>query len=87
MITEIQELFLQELRENLGVVSKALTKVNITREEYNNWLRNQEFKKKVDEVNELSIDYVENKLLTQIQKGDLQAIQFYLKTKGKKRGY
>lgn len=87
MITEIQELFIQELRENLGVVSKALTKVNITREEYNNWLRNQEFKKKVDEVNELSIDYVENKLLTQIQKGDLQAIQFYLKTKGKKRGY
>lgn len=87
MITEIQELFLQELRENLGVVSKALTKVNITREEYTNWLRNQEFKKRVDEVNELSIDYVENKLLTQIQKGDLQAIQFYLKTKGKKRGY
>jgi len=87
MITELQEVFLQELRENLGVVSKALSKVNVNREEYNGWLTNKEFKQRVDEVNELSIDYVENKLLAQIQKGDLGAIQFYLKTKGKKRGY
>jgi len=87
MITETQEAFLQELSENLGVVSKALSKLKLTREEYNNWLKNQEFKRRVEEVNELSIDYVENKLLTQIQKGDLSAIQFYLKTKGKKRGY
>ncbi len=87
MITELQEVFLQELRENLGVVSKALSKVNVNREEYNGWLTNKEFKQMVDEVNELSIDYVENKLLAQIQKGDMSAIQFYLKTKGKKRGY
>lgn len=87
MITELQEVFLQELRENLGVVSKALSKVNVNREEYNGWLNNKEFKQRVDEVNELSIDFVENKLLAQIQKGDLGAIQFYLKTKGKKRGY
>jgi hypothetical protein len=87
MITELQQLFLQELRESLGVVSKALSKTNVTRDEYNSWLVNKEFKQEVDNVNELSIDYVENKLLGQIQKGDLAAIQFYLKTKGKKRGY
>lgn len=87
MLTDIQELFLQELGENLGVVSKTLTKVKVTRGEYNQWLNNKEFKARVDEVSELSLDYVENKLLTQIQKGDMNAIQFYLKTKGKKRGY
>ena len=87
MLTDIQELFLQELGENLGVVSKTLTKVKVTRGEYNQWLNNKEFKTRVDEVGELSVDYVENKLLTQIQKGDMNAIQFYLKTKGKKRGY
>jgi hypothetical protein len=87
MLTDIQELFLQELAENLGVVSKTLTKVKVTRADYNQWLNNKEFKTRVDEVGELSVDYVENKLLTQIQKGDMNAIQFYLKTKGKKRGY
>jgi hypothetical protein len=87
MITELQEVFLQELSESLGVVSKALKKVNVTREEYTGWLKNQEFKQRVEDINELSMDYVENKLLAQIQKGDLNAIQFYLKTKGKKRGY
>lgn len=86
-MTEVQEVFLQELANNLGVVSKTLNKVGVTRSEYNKWLTNNEFKNRLQEVNELSVDYVENKLLLQIEKGDLNAIQFYLKTKGKKRGY
>jgi len=38
-------------------------------------------------VEDKSIDYVENKLIQEINKGNLSAIQFYLKTKGKNRGY
>lgn len=85
--SEKQELFLDTLEKSLGVVSLALQKTEIPREEYDNWLKNLSFKKRVDSINELSLDFVENKLLKKIKDDDLNAIQFYLKTKGKKRGY
>lgn len=85
--SEKQELFLDTLEKSLGVVSLALQKTEIPREEYDNWLKNIAFKKRVESINELSLDFVENKLLKKIKDDDLNAIQFYLKTKGKKRGY
>ena len=84
---EKQLLFLDFLEKSLGVVSLALQKSEITREEYDGWLTNVSFKQKVNDINELSVDFVENKLLKRIREDDLNAIQFYLKTKGKKRGY
>lgn len=87
MLNDEQEEFLAILTKTLGVVSQACDKMGITREEYDSWLTNLEFKKRVNQVNETSIDFVENKLLQKINQNDLNAIQFYLKTKGKKRGY
>jgi hypothetical protein len=84
---EKQLLFLDFLEKSLGVVSLALQKSEITREEYEGWLTNVAFKQRVNDINELSVDFVENKLLKRIREDDLNAIQFYLKTKGKKRGY
>ena len=86
-LTDNQELFLSVLEKSLGIVSIALQKTDISREEFVVWQDNLEFKRRLDLVSDTSIDYVENKLLTLINKGDLSAIQFYLKTKGKKRGY
>ena len=87
MLTEQQEEFLSVLEKTLGVVSLALQRQDIKREQYILWLKNNAFKQRVEEINELSVDFVENKLLKKIQEDDLSAIQFYLKTKGKKRGY
>lgn len=86
-LSDNQELFLSVLEKSLGIVSIALQKTDISREEFVIWQDNLEFKRRLDLINDTSIDYVENKLLTLINKNDLSAIQFYLKTKGKKRGY
>jgi hypothetical protein len=86
-MTEKQEIFLEVLTKSMGIVSLALEKGDIERTEYEVWLRNNDFKKRVEEINETSLDFVENKLLKKIKDDDLGAIQFYLKTKGKNRGY
>jgi len=86
-MNEKQEQFIKELSSSLGIVSVALQKSDITRTELDSWKNNMEFQEEVKKVNEMCLDFVENKLIQQINSGELPAIQFYLKTKGKKRGY
>ena len=40
-----------------------------------------------EDIQETTVDMAESKLLTSINEGNVAAIIFYLKTKGKKRGY
>lgn len=86
-MTGQQEVFLEVLTKSMGIVSLALQTTQIDRTEFDNWLKNQDFKKRIEDINETSLDFVENKLLKKIKDDDLSAIQFYLKTKGKDRGY
>jgi len=86
-ITEEQKEFLEVLQTQLGNVTISLNKTGISRDKYNGWLNNTTFKKAVKNIEESSIDLVEQKLLVKINEGDLNAIQFFLRTKGKKRGY
>lgn len=80
--------FLNSLKLANGIISMAADSVGITRKTYYNWLeKDPKFKENVDEVMESVIDKVEGKLLTRINDDDTTAIIFYLKTKGKKRGY
>lgn len=80
--------FIEALREGRGIITYACQKIGISRKTYYDWYQNDiEFKMLADEVNDTTIDVVESKLLSAINEGNLTAIIFYLKTKGKKRGY
>ena len=81
-------LLLEELRDSLGLVSSACDKVGVGRTTFYEWLKNDpEFARQVDEIEERALDFVESKMFQAIQNGDVRLIQFYLSTKGRKRGY
>ena len=80
--------FIEALRDGRGIVTYACQKTGISRQTYYNWCQSDsEFKQLAEEVNDTTIDLVESKLLNAINEDNLTAIIFYLKTKGKKRGY
>lgn len=82
-----QEL-LEALRESLGIVTMACENVGVGRSTFYEWLRDDpEFKAEVDDINNRALDFVESKLFGNIENGDVASIIFYLKTKGKARGY
>jgi len=83
-----KEIFLKALDDSHGIISTACESSNIGRQTYYYWINSDEkFKKKVDDILETQIDFVENKLINQIDNNDTTAIIFYLKTKAKNRGY
>lgn len=80
--------FLSALKASKGIIQTACDACGITRAMFYRWRDGDSgFKAKYDEVNEGQIDKVESKLLSKIDDGDTTAIIFYLKTKGKSRGY
>ena len=85
---EKKDLFLKKLENSLGIISIACKHVGISRETYYNEIaRDTEFAKQCEGVKDLTLDFVESKLLNLIKEGDTAATIFYLKTKGKHRGY
>ena len=73
-LSQEQELFLSILEKSLGIVSIALQKADVSRDEYVFWQDNIEFKRRLDLISDTSVDYVENKLLALINKNDLSAL-------------
>ena len=79
---------LEALEKSLGIVSTAARAINIARNTHYEWMKNDEaYKEAVDMINEGVIDFAESKLHNLIENGDTAATIFYMKTKGKKRGY
>ncbi len=69
-------------------VSAACTALNINRTTFYRWQNDdEELKQMLEDADESVIDLTESKLLEEIMGGNITAIIFYLKTKGKKRGY
>ena len=86
-ILQKREKFLKSLESNLGNISKACKAINISRQTYYQWAEDEDFKLEADNVKEGLLDLAENKLLENINNNENVAIIFYLKTKGKSRGY
>lgn len=79
---------IEALEKSLGVVTTACKVVGIGRTQFYNWLKDdEEFAKEVDDIQNIALDYAESQLHKQIGDGSTAATIFYLKTKGKKRGY
>ena len=79
---------IEALTASLGVVTDACRNVEISRQTHYRWLQeDEEYKKAVEEISDIALDFAESMLHKQIQDKDTTATIFYLKTKGKKRGY
>ena len=80
--------FIEALRNNLGHISNSCIAANISRKTYYRWLDDdKDFKEDTEHIQESLLDLAECKLLENIENNENTAIIFYLKTKGKKRGY
>jgi hypothetical protein len=79
---------LEALEKSLGIVTSACKSVDISRETHYRWLREDaEYKAAVDSLSDVALDFAESQLHKQIKEGNSTATIFFLKTKGKKRGY
>lgn len=84
----IKKGLLDALEKSLGVVTTACKQVGIGRTTfYNYYNEDKDFAKKVDEIENVALDFAESQLHKQIQDGSTAATIFLLKTRGKKRGY
>ena len=76
------------LEKSLGIVTTACKNVGIGRTTFYEWMKDdKQFEKEVNEIQNIALDFAESQLHKQIGDGSTAATIFYLKTKGKKRGY
>jgi len=87
-MSDMKKKMLESLEKSLGIVTPACKEVGISRQTFYRWCKeDDDFKSAVDEINELQGDFVENQLFKKIKEGSERSILFYMKYKGKKRGY
>jgi hypothetical protein len=87
-IDSIKTNLIEALKQSLGIVTTACKNVGISRETYYKWMReDDEFRQQVDDIGDIALDFAESQLHKQMKDGSTSATIFYLKTKGRKRGY
>lgn len=83
-----KRLLVQAMKDNLGIVSKATAIVGISRNQFYHYYNTDAvFRAEIDEIDEITLDFAESQLLKKIEEGSERSILFYMKYKGKKRGY
>ena len=87
-LTTKQKQFLKAFEKHATNISKACKVVGIERQTHYDWKsRNLTYKEKVAAIEESMIDFAEGRLYQNIKDGKEQSILFFLKTRGKSRGY
>lgn len=86
--TAKKELMIQAMKSSLGNISGSTDQVGINRNTHYNWMKDDpQYAQDIKDCLERSIDFAEASLMKNIQDGNTTATIFYLKTKGKNRGY
>lgn len=87
-LTKTQKQFLDAFEKSAGNVSQAAKKAGIHRCTFYQWCDSSDiFKRAVEDIREGLIDYAESMLYKSIRDGNVSSLIFFLKTKGRSRGY
>jgi hypothetical protein len=79
---------LEALEQHLGVVTVAAKYADVNRATHYRWLKEDaEYREAVEELANVALDFGESRLHNLIRSGNAAATIFFLKTKGKGRGY
>lgn len=83
-----KERLLKALEANLGLVYQACRSINENANNHYIYYKNDPvYKQRVDDIQGNVLDFVESQLYKLIKEGDRSSIQFFLKYRGKSRGY
>jgi len=86
--SDTKKKMIESLEKNLGIVSVASKNAGIHRSTHYAWYKEDEdYRKLVDEIHNVCLDFAESKLFENIRENRETSIIFYLKTRGKERGY
>jgi len=84
----LKKQMIEALEKSLGIVTTASKQSGVSRSIHYQWLHEDEaYKEAVEDISNIALDFAESKLHKSIDNGSDTAVIFYLKTKGKKRGY
>lgn len=80
--------YLRALVRCMGLVTTACANTGVSKMTLTRWRETDEvFSKAELSISDVCLDFVEGKLFNLIQNGDRQAIMFYLRTRGRHRGW
>lgn len=83
-----KKLFLKTYTETRYNISETCRITGLDRSNYYEWLdKDPEFKKAINQKEEDLLDWIEEQAKKRMEQGSDKMIEFYLKNKGKKRGF
>ena len=79
---------IKALTKSLGLVTPACKEVGISRDRFYTYYNEDiDFKREVDDIQVIQTDFVESQLFKKIKDGSEKSILFYMRYRGKGRGY